>query len=304
MNLLEAIKQFEEWKGYSVKSNTLKGYNMLLRQFAIFMRNCDLEEVKLEHIGEFFSLLQLAGHNKNSFIPRAVALRKLFEYYLHQNFHVIDPWLIPLPRAEYSMPRVANEVAYSKLLNIIPENNDPRHIRNRAIIKLLWDTGARIGEVLDLNVSDINFEEKKAVIKTEKARTNRPIRELFWTGEAQVSLNEWLKKREHLKTKMMFSDPEALFISVMQGQYNTSGRRFTRRGAGEMLRRYCVRGGIEYLNAHSFRHHMGHDLAIKGANNSVISSILGHSSLQSSFVYTQLHNKELRSVYDKYKLGK
>jgi len=67
-----------------------------------------------------------------------------------------------------------------------------------------------------------------------------------------------------------------------------------------MLRRYSNRANIPYMNAHSFRHHMGRMLARQGANNSSISNILGHSSLQSSYPYTMMTDKDLEAVYRKH----
>ncbi len=298
----EALSKFARWKGNCVKLNTVRSYDLILRHFCVFIHNCDIGDVTLDKVLEWFDLMRLVGYENNTFIPRAIALRKFFEFYQHQGYHVIDPFLIPVPDHEFTTPRIADEENYKKLLASIPCSSDGRHIRNRAIINLLWDTGARIGELLNLNVEDLDLINNRTVVKTEKARSLSPhqVRELFWSSRTNNSIKHWLEKREHLeKERFVFKDPQALFISIMAGQYRTQGRRFKAKGADEMLRRYCLRAHIPTLNPHSFRHHVGHDLAIKGANNSIISSVLGHSSLQSSYVYTMLRNKELESVYRK-----
>jgi integrase/recombinase XerC len=295
MRLSEAIQQFIGWKSFNVRKNTTKGYDLILRQFAVFMRDQRLEAVKIGDVMEWFDLMQGLGWDQNSFVPRAMALRKFFEFYNHQGYKVINPWLIPVPQKQYKLPRVADEKNYRKLLAAIPEEtNDPRHIRNRAIVMLLWDTGARNGEILSIDTGDIDLRRMKALIRTEKSKGMRPIREIFWTRETNDALEKWIRKRRELAEWLYVHDEEALFISVCNQK---SGKRLSIKGVGEMLRRYSNRAGIPYMNAHSFRHHMGHHIVKRGGSNSDVSNILGHSSLQSSFVYTQMTNIELQERY-------
>lgn len=284
---------FYQWKKFDVKENTIKGYDLMLRQFCVYMRDCELEAVKLGDIMGMFELMTKLGWDKNSFLPRAMALKKFFEFFYKQGHKVIDPWLIPIPDKEFTIPRVISEESYKILIDSIPRNNDPRNIRNLAYISLLWDTGARNNELLMLDIESLDLQERKAVIYTAKAK-NSPVREIFWTQTTNQYIIDWLKKRESLQ----IIDHEALFISVCG---TNIGYRLSNKGVCEMMRRYSIRAKLPYQNAHSFRHHMGHDLAMKGANNSTISNILGHSSLQSSFVYTKMHGTELHEIYRKYK---
>lgn len=279
-----------------VKNTTVKGYDLILRQFAVFLRDSDIENVQLSDVMEWFGLMRSLGWDHNSFIPRAMALRKFFEFYEHQGVKVVDPWLIPIPNKEYKMSRVASEENYKKLLLSIPEaTNDPRHIRNKAFINLLWDTGARNEEICSLDVGDLDLERKRAIIKTEKSRGVRPVREIFWTGNTSGNIKRWIEKRKNLVEKIShIEDKEALFISVCNQRI---GRRMTNRGICEMLRKYSNRAGLPYMNAHSFRHRMGHHIIKSGGSNSDVANILGHSSLQSSFVYTQMNNIELEERY-------
>jgi site-specific recombinase XerD len=298
MRMSEAIVRFDSWKAMNVRSNTIKGYDLILRQFAVFLRDRKVEEVKLDDVMEWFGLMQNMGWDPNSFVPRAMALRKFFEFYSHQGFRVINPWLIPVPQKQYKISRVADDESYEKLVKSIPkQTNDPRHIRNRAIINLLWDTGARNGEICSLNIGDLDLVKMKALIKTEKSKGMRPVREIFWTDSTNTSVKRWLLKREHLAEKMYIIDKDALFLSVCNAQ---SGKRMNIKGVGEMLRQYCNRAKLPYMNAHSFRHRMGHHIVKQGGSNSDVSNILGHSSLASSFVYTQMTNVELHQRYQRF----
>jgi len=233
------------------------------------------------------------GWSQNSLITRCIALRKFFEFCRLQGYSAINEVLIPIPRKEYNIPRVTNKENYQKLIDVIPrDSNDPRHIRNLAIIGLLWDTGARNGEILSLDVGDVDTIHTKAVIRTEKNRGSRPFREIFWTEETNKNLTRWIKKRGDLAKRINIVEPDALFISACTVKI---GHRFSIKGVGEMLRRYSNKAQIPYMNAHSFRHHMGHSIINNGGSAADVMNILGHASLASSTPYTMMFNKELEN---------
>lgn len=287
----EAIEKFNKWRKLKVKRETVRGYDLVLRQFCLFVKNRNIEEIEIDDVTQWFGLMEDLNWDYNSFVPKAMALKKFFEFYHKLGYKVLDQWLIPVPRKEPKVPRIANEENYQKLLAVIPrETKDPRHIRNLALITMLWDTGARIGELLALDVGDLDQERRRAVIKTEKSQGRRPFRELFWSPETNQNLSKWIEKREHLKKKIEFKDPDALFISATSWK---NGMRLQISGVGEMLRRNCARANISFMNAHSFRHHKGHYIVNNGGSASDVMNILGHASLQSSSIYTMMTDKEL-----------
>lgn len=298
MNLSEAIDRFNNWRSFQIKFKTVKGYDMVLRQFCLFVKNKDLEDIKFSEIMDWFNLMRYLGWDQNSFIPKAMALKKFFEYYQHQGIEVINPLLIPIPEKEYKSPRVLTDDNYQKILAIMPENSkDPRCLRNRLMINMLWDTGMRAGEILSLNVGDCDLIEKRAVIRTEKAKQFRPVRQIFWSDPTNDQLIKWLEKREWLLKRRNLNDDGALFISINNQKL---GLAMTNSGLGEMLRRASERAGIAVVNAHSFRHRKGHHIVEMGGSNSDVANILGHSSLQSTYVYTMMSGRELQERQRKF----
>lgn len=295
MELKQAINEFSAWRKFKVKKSTVRGYDRELRNFCLFLRNPYVEDITIHQVMEYLNGVVEMGWDHNSLLPRCMALRKFFEFLRLQEYKVLDPELIPIPNREYKMPRVADEGNYKKLLSAVPKKtNDPRHIRNLAIINLLWDTGARNGEILAMNVSDLDLEGMRAVIRTEKSKGRRPIRQVFWTEETNENIKRWVKKRAELAKKIQLKEPDALFISATSRQ---TGQRLSIKGVGEMLRRYSNKAKIPYMNAHSFRHHMGHDIVKKGGSASDVMNILGHASMQSSALYTMMEGKELENRY-------
>lgn len=302
LRLSEAISKFTKWRSFKVKKGTVTGYDLILRQFCLYVRNCEIEHIRLDDVTNWFILLRELEWKQNSFIPKAQALRKFFEFYKLQGFRVLEPELIPMPDKEYNIPRVATEDNYRKLLAAIPNNRDPRHIRNKAILMLLWDTGARNGEILALNPDDLNLTEMRAVIKTEKSKGRRPLREIFWTQETNDAIKKWIDCRNNLKRKQMKHMDESLFPCICSSRaVSINGRRLSIKGVGEMLRRYSNRAGIPYMNAHSFRHHMGHDIIRQGGSAADVMNILGHSTLASSSIYTMMTGNELKDRYRTFK---
>ncbi len=304
MKFLEAIQKFKDWRNLKVGANTVKGYDLSLRQLCVHLHNPDIEAITLDQVIEYLNGLRACGWDGNSLIPRCTAIRKILEFYRRQGFACLDPELIPIPPKDYKLPRVCDYQTLIKLLAAIPESNDPRHIRNRAMIHMFKDTGARNGELLDLNVADLSFEERGAIVKTEKNKGSRPYRRIYWTETTQGHLLRWMEKRERLKAKMDFKDPDALFVSICGSRHDTQGRRFTIKGVGEMLRHYSDKAGIPTVNAHSLRHYCGHDIIKNGGSTADVMNILGHASVQSTTIYTAMAGNELKGRWEKLLAGR
>lgn len=287
----DAIYQFSNWRQFKVKKETVRGYDRELRNFCLFLRNPEIENITLSDVMEYLNGMAELGWDRNSFVGKCMALRKFFEFYRLQGYKVIDEELIPIPDKVMKLPRVANNEQFNQLISVIPkDSNDPRHIRNLAIIGLLWDTGARNGEICSIDMNELDLKEMRTIIRTEKAKSRRPFREIFWTKTTNDYLERWIEKRKHLEKQVKFDEPNALFVSVTSVKY---GQRFSIRGLGEMLRRYCNKAQMPYMNAHSFRHHRGHHIIKSGGSTSDVMNILGHSSVQSTTIYTMMRGKEL-----------
>ena len=121
----------------------------------------------------------------------------------------------------------------------------------------------------------------------------------MWTATTNIHLMRWIKALKECHGKIKNCDPKPLFIGLAS---SSSGKRIDKKGVEEMLRRLSHAAGLEVVaNPHSFRHAFGRDLAKKGANNSIISSLMGHAHVDSSYVYTVMDDKLMEEQYDKYR---
>lgn len=295
MRMNQAITKFTNWRQFKVCGETVKRYDKLLRIFCLYLHDPEIEDITIDQILEYLGHMQKLGWKRNGINIVCLGLRKFFEFYEMQHCNVLHAEIIPLLKKEYKIPRIADEEGYRKLLQQFPEGSGhPHHARNRALVMMLWDTGARNGEILSLNINDLDLIERRAVIKTEKSRGRRPIREIFWTEATNKAVRKWLKKREHLMEYMTFQDQEALFISIATCRQSVRGGRMRVCGLAEMLRTASNRAGIATVNAHSMRHRMGRHVIEQGGANADVSNILGHSSPDSSWIYTMMAGEQLR----------
>jgi site-specific recombinase XerD len=305
MKLSEAIKQFislREAKGPRARKTAAR-YLSVLRPFCLCMHDPDIEELDVEHVQWYLNEMERLGWKPNGRNLAALGLKKLFEYCNLRGYPVFNEQLIPVPERETNIPRVTDLKTFQKLLAQIPgKSNRPNHIRNRALVNLLWDTGARNGEICSLNTADLEFKKDdsgSAVIKTEKSRGRRPIRQIFWTPKTGKALKEWIKKKTELQKQFTFADPEALFVTILKcPQAPIRGRRMVNRSVCEVMRVLSNQAGLPtVVNAHTARHAMGRDAAKALRSDTAVANILGHSNVESSYIYTMVWGDDLKEEW-------
>jgi len=301
MLMHEAIQNFSKYRSFEGKGKTVKGYDLMLRQFCLHLRNPHVEDVQIQHIIEYFEGMLILGWDRNSFIPRAIAFRKFFEFLRLQGYRVLHEELVPIPSKEYKMPRVMTEETYHTLLRSIPESNDPRHIRNAALIRMYWDSLSRNSELLSIDIDHLELDKKRVIVQTEKNKGSRPMRHLFWSDDTHKYLMKWLDKRSALCREVPFQDEKALFIGISGDRY---GRRLTKRGTGELMRKLSLRAGLPpgtAINIHSIRHSGCRQIIKNGGSSADVMNIAGHASVQSTTIYTLMVGEELQERWQKLK---
>ena len=301
MKLKDAIVGFTQWKAPQVKGNTIYHYHWQLVNFAMFLRDKDIEKVTERDILEYLNLSQYFNHSASTREKQALAIKHLLSYWQLKGLNVEKPELVPKIRSERVMPRVANDSDYYKVLNVIPASGY-NHIRNRAIISLLHDSGARLNEILSLNIQDLDLENQRITVRTEKHTKTAPFRNIFFRKATIVYLKTWLQKREEILQRLIIEDKDALFISIRGGIFGEGieARRFSIDGAGEILRKYSKMAGLKStFNAHSLRHKLFRALAEKEVDDLLIAQMLGHNSVDSSRIYTELFGPALQKIYQK-----
>ena len=294
ISMKEAINEYVDWRKMKMRNKTCSANDRELRNLCMFLRNPEIGRITFNDIMDYLKgLLEIKELQQNSLLSRSMAIRKFFEFTRRRGLTSLDEMLIPVPRQEYTIPRVIDDDTYSKLIAAIPgTKHDSRHVRNMALIGMLWDTGARNGEICSLDILDVDTVNKKALIRTEKNRGSRPFREIFWTDGTNAHVINWIKTRAMLSKRPHFQNTDAFFISIAG---HTPGGRFTVHGVSEMLRIYSNLAKLPRVNAHSMRHHKAHDIANKTGSAIDVMNILGHASLKSSSRYVEMRDKALEN---------
>ncbi|MDD5347771.1 MAG: tyrosine-type recombinase/integrase [Candidatus Omnitrophica bacterium] len=170
----------------------------------------------------------------------------------------------------------------------------PLDVRNAAAVAMLWATGLRIGELLSIDVEDLNVGEMSAVVRTFKRRNHR--RTVFWTEQANRHLCRWIAMREALLEREGLS-ASPLFINIGP---NAMGNRLDKDAIQKAFRAARASAGItKKISPHSCRHGNATQLLKHGTDIRYIQQLLGHARLNTTQRYTHLECGDLKAAYRK-----
>lgn len=281
-NYLTKVKQ--------ASNNTVSSYIRDIRQFSEWLRQEEELEVlnaSQQNIGDYLTYLQKQGKS-GATVSRALAsLKNFYSYLVSTGFLESSPVAenIHVDRGEKKLPQIltGKEV---ELLLAQPSCVDPKGYRDKAMLEVMYATGIRVTELIDLNVEDVNLE--LGVLKCGSAKKSRVI-PLY--PAALRALSVYIKEVRLL----LVADPQesALFVNV-------GGARMSRQGFWKILKFYQAKAGIEKeITPHTLRHSFAVHLLENGADLGSLQELMGHSDISSTQMYTHLINQKLKSVYDK-----
>ena len=281
-NYLTKVKQ--------ASNNTVSSYIRDIRQFSEWLRQEEELEVlnaSQQNIGDYLTYLQKQGKS-GATVSRALAsLKNFYSYLVSTGFLESSPVAenIHVDRGEKKLPQIltGKEV---ELLLAQPSCVDPKGYRDKAMLEVMYATGIRVTELIDLNVEDVNLE--LGVLKCGSAKKSRVI-PLY--PAALRALSVYIKEVRLL----LVADPQesALFVNV-------GGARMSRQGFWKILKFYQAMAGIEKeITPHTLRHSFAVHLLENGADLGSLQELMGHSDISSTQMYTHLINQKLKSVYDK-----
>ncbi|HHT62135.1 MAG: site-specific tyrosine recombinase XerD [Bacillota bacterium] len=269
--------------------NTVASYQFDLKSFILFLTQkgiTDIKEVSRHDIMAY--LLSLKKQNKShATIARQMAcLKSFFHFLLREKIINEDPTChLETPKLAQLFPRVLSMEETEHLLNQ-PDSETVLGLRDKAMLELIYATGLRVSELVNLNVQDINMEMGflRCIGKGAKERIV-PI-----GSYAIDAVNRYLKKSRVKLVKR--SKEEALFV-------NQHGKRLTRQGFWKILKGYAKQAKISInITPHTLRHSIATHLLENGADLRTVQEILGHADITTTQIYTHLTKTHLKEVYD------
>lgn len=284
MNNYDYITEFELYlkteKKYS--SNTITTYITNICQFFDY-NNKDVFKVTDKDVRIFLEYLDKQGISSKSIANKISSLKTFYKYLKAENSPLNK---IELPKIQKSLPKSLNEEDINKLLDI--ELNDKFDYRNKAMIELLYATGLRISELINLKITNINFDQD--YVKTMGKGSKERIIPIGDYAKYYLKIYIDLYRNDFLKNK----ESEYIFIS-------NHGKKMTRQTFFLLLKKIAKEKGIKAdFSPHTLRHSFATHLLKYGADLRSIQELLGHSSISTTQIYTHVENEKLKSDYNNF----
>lgn len=271
-----------------LSANTIASYKNDLKSFDTFF-NHKIINLKYEDINKYLK-------NEKELTSRSLAhqitvINSLYQFLITDGYITSNPCEnIISPKLEKKLPVYLREEDINKILDF--EFNTVYDYRNKAMLELLYATGLRISELLNLKLNDIDYNEGFVRIlgKGKKERVV-PIGEI-----ALKYLNIYLKNYRSELLKQKISD--YIFIS-------NASTKMTRQGFFKIIKLQCEKKGInKEISPHTIRHSFATHLLAHGADLRIIQELLGHEDIATTQIYTHVVNEKLKSDYEKHPRNK
>ncbi|MBX5465181.1 MAG: tyrosine recombinase [Clostridia bacterium] len=252
-----------------------------------------LAEVESGRLRAFLGTLSLGeGYARRSVARKLAALRSFFRYGRRRGWLEVDPTdLLEAPKLEHPLPRLVSVEQVFRLISLPDET--AAGLRDRALLETLYATGARVSELVRLDMTRIDLGRQELFLFGKGAKERRvPL-----GREAVRSLARYLAEgRPLLAARARRESPdarEALWL-------NQRGGRLTARGVRHILDQYVERlADLEHLSPHTLRHAFATHLLDGGADIRVVQELLGHARVSTTQIYTHVSRLHLREVYNR-----
>ncbi len=274
-------------------ANSIAAYRRDLQKFRFFLGEKELSSVTPEVITAFGTSLRQAKLSVPT-INRADSTLRSFFKHLQQEYDVVDPTIeIAASRTSRRLPKALTYDQIMAMINAAFRESDPITIRDQAMLELLYSSGARVSELIGINMNDLStVNSAGVVITTLKLRGKGSKERIVPLGSFATAAieNYCVRIRPGLLAKNPKNNP-ALFL-------NSRGGRISRQTVWQMVLDAATAAGVsEHVSPHVFRHSYATHLLDGGADIRVVQELLGHSSVTTTQIYTLITIDKVRESY-------
>lgn len=271
-------------------NNTIVSYNRDITQLVSYLAENeidDINDVTEESLNGYLQMLT-SLNKAGSTISRSVAsMKAFFKYAYDEKIIGSNPAEnIKAPKVEKKVPEILSVRDVDTLLRQ-PGKKKPKELRDKAMLELLYATGMRVSELINLKLSDINIQAGfiHCIDRTKE-------RVVPFGTEAKKAIVSYIKNgRQQLLGSC--EDTGYLFI-------NCSGHAMSRQGFWKIIKYYAKKAGIDAdITPHTLRHSFAAHLVQNGADLKAVQEMLGHSDVSTTQIYFNLGNKRIKEVYAK-----
>lgn len=289
--MLDLIQAYENYltKVKQASKNTIFSYIRDIRQFSTWLHefeNTELLNATQLNMNAYMEYLEREGKSSATKSRSLASLKNFYVYLISSGFMEKNPVTdIHVERGAKKLPQILNGREIELLL-AQPVCVDAKGYRDKAMLEVMYATGIRVSELIELDIDDVNLD--LGVIKCNSAKKSRAI-PLY--PAALRALSMYVRDVR----QAMIADPSetALFVNV-------NGSRMSRQGFWKILKHYQGTAHIEKeITPHTLRHSFAVHLLENGADIGSLQELMGHCDISSTQMYTQMINQKLKSVYEK-----
>jgi len=274
-------------------ANSIAAYQRDLTKFALYLNSKPLSEVGPEIISEFGNSLREAKLSVASINRVDSTLRSFFKH-LQQEYGYADPTLEIAPsKAARRLPKALTIDQIVSMIDAAHREGQPITVRDQAMLELLYSSGARVSELIGININDLSsIESDDGVITTLKLRGKGSKERIVPLGSfASKAIDNYLTRVRPDLAANSAKPTSALFL-------NSRGSRISRQSAWQMVLDAAEAAGVtEHVSPHVFRHSYATHLLDGGADIRVVQELLGHASVTTTQIYTLITIDKVRESY-------
>ena len=289
LNNAECIDYFEKYLTEEKKAsaNTLSSYLRDIRQLGAYLDSNSehgIQDASETDLGEYISWLRSNGKSIATVSRSIASIKNLYQLFCIRQIITANPSTkLVSDKNTQKLPQILTSQEVELLLEQ-PECVDAKGYRDKAMLELLYATGMRVTELIDLDVADVNLPA--AVVRCHGRNKERfiPI-----YPAAVKALDEYIR----LVRPQMLADPAdpTLFVNI-------GGERMSRQGFWKIIKHYQKKANIDKdITPHTLRHSFAAHLLENGADIHDIQEMLGHADVSSTQIYSQLVKKQLKDTY-------
>ena len=279
--------------------NTIRNYSLYLERFIEFAGDIEVVKITSEIIRRYRLWLNRYKNDNDgkelSILTQSyhlIALRGFLTYLSRRDIPSLSADKIILPK---TVRKQVTFLQYDEVVNLI--DNIPldseQGLRDRAIIELLFSSGLRVSELVNLNRDHINLKRREFMVRG-KGQKDRPV---FVSQHAAEQVENYLQARQDSLPALFLSYSRRSTKPTVSGDY----RRLSARSIQRMISHYARLAGItKPVSPHTMRHSFATDLLMNGADLRSVQSLLGHSSISTTQVYTHVTDQHLKDIHERF----
>ena len=277
--------------------NTIANYDHYLTRLIDFAGDIQVGNIDAEIVRKWRLWLNRLGTNTADELQKStsnyhlIALRSFLKFCAKRNIAALAADKIELARTQRKQVTFLNEDELARLF-AQPNTNTTVGLRDRAILELLFSSGLRVSELVNLERDQINLKRREFMVRG-KGQKDRPI---FISPEAARWVESYLTHRQDA-AKPLFVRYSGRHVVDMTGNF----KRLTARSVQRAVSHYALLAGItKHVSPHTMRHSFATDLLMNGADLRAVQAMLGHSNVSTTQIYTHVTDPHLRAVHEKF----